>query len=60
LVGVLAPSSQVPAAGVAPGGNPHRWLLLVLWGAIHPGERFLHERFGAPYDDYWRRVRRWL
>jgi protein-S-isoprenylcysteine O-methyltransferase Ste14 len=23
-------------------------------------ERFLHERFGAPYDDYMRRVRRWL
>jgi protein-S-isoprenylcysteine O-methyltransferase Ste14 len=35
-------------------------VLLVLWGAIHPEERFLHERFGAPYDDYTRRVRRWL
>jgi len=35
-------------------------VLLVLWGAIHPEERFLHERFGAPYDDYARRVRRWL
>jgi protein-S-isoprenylcysteine O-methyltransferase Ste14 len=23
-------------------------------------ERFQHERFGAPYDDYTRRVRRWL
>jgi protein-S-isoprenylcysteine O-methyltransferase Ste14 len=23
-------------------------------------ERFLHERFGAPYDHYTRRVRRWL
>jgi protein-S-isoprenylcysteine O-methyltransferase Ste14 len=34
--------------------------LLVLWGAIRPEERFLHERFGAPYDDYTRRVRRWL
>ncbi|MBZ5740920.1 methyltransferase family protein [Nocardioides mangrovi] len=33
---------------------------LVLWGAILPEERFLHERFGAPYDDYRRRVRRWL
>jgi protein-S-isoprenylcysteine O-methyltransferase Ste14 len=33
---------------------------LVLWGAIRPEERFLHERFGAPYDDYTRRVRRWL
>ena len=29
-------------------------------GAIRPEERFLHERFGAPYDDYTRRVRRWL
>lgn len=35
-------------------------VLLVLWGAIHPEERFLHERFGEPYDDYRRRVRRWL
>jgi protein-S-isoprenylcysteine O-methyltransferase Ste14 len=34
--------------------------LLVLWGAIRPEERFLHERFGAQYDDYTRRVRRWL
>jgi protein-S-isoprenylcysteine O-methyltransferase Ste14 len=23
-------------------------------------ERFLHERFGAPYDDYTRPLRRWL
>lgn len=35
-------------------------VVLVLWGAIHPEERFLHERFGASYDDYARRVRRWL
>jgi hypothetical protein len=35
-------------------------VLLVLWGAIHPEERFLHKRFGAPYDDYTRRVHRWL
>ena len=35
-------------------------VLLVLWGAILPEERFLHERFGAPYDDYRGRVRRWL
>jgi protein-S-isoprenylcysteine O-methyltransferase Ste14 len=35
-------------------------VLLVLWGAIQPEERFLHERFGAQYDDYARRVRRWL
>jgi protein-S-isoprenylcysteine O-methyltransferase Ste14 len=35
-------------------------VLLVLWGAIRPEEHFLRERFGAPYDDYTRRVRRWL
>jgi protein-S-isoprenylcysteine O-methyltransferase Ste14 len=35
-------------------------VLLVLWGAIHPQERFLHQQFGARYDDYARRVRRWL
>jgi protein-S-isoprenylcysteine O-methyltransferase Ste14 len=35
-------------------------VLLVLWGAIRPEERFLHERFGATYDEYARRVRRWL
>ena len=35
-------------------------MLLLLWGAIRPEERFLHERFGTPYDDYARRVRRWL
>jgi len=35
-------------------------VMLVLWGAIRPEERFLHQRFGAPYDEYTRRVRRWL
>ena len=35
-------------------------VLLVRWGAISPEERFLHQRFGAAYDDYRRRVRRWL
>ena len=35
-------------------------VLLVLWGAIRPEERYLRERFGAQYDDYARRVRRWL
>jgi protein-S-isoprenylcysteine O-methyltransferase Ste14 len=35
-------------------------VLLVLWGAIRPEERYLHERFGPPYDDYTKRVRRWL
>jgi protein-S-isoprenylcysteine O-methyltransferase Ste14 len=33
---------------------------LLLWGAIIPEERHLHARFGAAYDDYVRRVRRWL
>jgi protein-S-isoprenylcysteine O-methyltransferase Ste14 len=35
-------------------------LVLLRWGAVVPEERFLHERFGAAYDDYARRVRRWL
>jgi protein-S-isoprenylcysteine O-methyltransferase Ste14 len=35
-------------------------VVLVLCGAILPEERFLEQRFGAPYDDYRRRVRRWL
>ncbi|HEU5000550.1 MAG TPA: isoprenylcysteine carboxylmethyltransferase family protein [Lapillicoccus sp.] len=35
-------------------------VLLVFWGAIRPEERFLHQRFGAEYDAYTRRVRRWL
>jgi protein-S-isoprenylcysteine O-methyltransferase Ste14 len=35
-------------------------VVLVLWGAIRPEERFLHELFGASYVDYTRRVRRWL
>jgi protein-S-isoprenylcysteine O-methyltransferase Ste14 len=33
---------------------------LIRWGAILPEERFLRERFGAPYVDYTRRVRRWF
>ena len=35
-------------------------VILVLWGAVRPEERFLRERFGAVYEDYARRVRRWL
>jgi protein-S-isoprenylcysteine O-methyltransferase Ste14 len=35
-------------------------VLLILWGAIQPEERYLRRRFGARYDDYSRRVRRWL
>lgn len=30
------------------------------WGAILPEERYLREKFGPEYDDYRRRVRRWL
>jgi protein-S-isoprenylcysteine O-methyltransferase Ste14 len=35
-------------------------VLLLLWGAIRPEESYLRERFGASYDAYARRVRRWL
>ena len=35
-------------------------VLLILWGAILPEERYLHERFGVAYEAYARRVRRWL
>jgi protein-S-isoprenylcysteine O-methyltransferase Ste14 len=35
-------------------------VLLLSWGAIGPEERYLHQRFGSAYDDYARRVRRWL
>lgn len=35
-------------------------VLLVRWGAIRPEEAFLREQFGASYDAYTRRVRRWL
>jgi protein-S-isoprenylcysteine O-methyltransferase Ste14 len=35
-------------------------IVLLLWGAILPEERFLRARFGARYDDYAKRVRRWL
>ncbi|HEX5014614.1 MAG TPA: isoprenylcysteine carboxylmethyltransferase family protein [Candidatus Limnocylindrales bacterium] len=35
-------------------------VVLVTWGAIVPEERFLRERFGSAYEDYARRVRRWL
>lgn len=30
------------------------------WGAILPEERYLRAKFGAEYDDYRARVRRWL
>jgi protein-S-isoprenylcysteine O-methyltransferase Ste14 len=30
------------------------------WGAIAPEERYLSEKFGAEYDAYRARVRRWL
>jgi protein-S-isoprenylcysteine O-methyltransferase Ste14 len=35
-------------------------VLLILWGAVLPEERFLRQRFGRRYDDYAGRVRRWL
>lgn len=47
---------------------PSAWALLfvpvsvalLFWGAIAPEERYLSAKFGAEYDDYRRRVRRWL
>jgi protein-S-isoprenylcysteine O-methyltransferase Ste14 len=33
---------------------------LLFWGAIAPEERYLSTKFGAEYDAYRRRVRRWL
>lgn len=33
---------------------------LLYWGAIAPEERYLGRKFGADYEDYRRRVRRWL
>ena len=33
---------------------------LLYWGAIAPEERYLSVKFGADYDEYRRRVRRWL
>jgi protein-S-isoprenylcysteine O-methyltransferase Ste14 len=33
---------------------------LLYWGAIVPEERYLSTKFGAEYEDYRRRVRRWL
>ncbi len=32
----------------------------LLWGAIRPEERYLSAKFGADYDAYRARVRRWL
>jgi protein-S-isoprenylcysteine O-methyltransferase Ste14 len=47
---------------------PSGWALLLVplgvagvrWGAIVPEERYLSTKFGSEYDDYRRRVRRWL
>jgi protein-S-isoprenylcysteine O-methyltransferase Ste14 len=35
-------------------------IALLYWGAIAPEEKYLSTKFGADYDDYRRRVRRWL
>ena len=35
-------------------------IALLYWGAIAPEEQYLSRKFGAEYDDYRRRVRRWL
>lgn len=35
-------------------------ILAVLWGAILPEEAYLARKFGADYDAYRQRVRRWL
>ena len=34
--------------------------LLLRFGVIAAEERYLSNKFGAPYDDYRRRVRRWI
>jgi protein-S-isoprenylcysteine O-methyltransferase Ste14 len=47
---------------------PSAWALILVpvgmallsWGAIVPEERYLGTKFAAEYDDYRRRVRRWL
>lgn len=47
---------------------PSTWALLLTpvgiallqWGAIVPEERYLSAKFGSAYEDYRRRVRRWL
>ena len=50
---LLAPSAWALAA--VPVG-----VLALTWGAILPEERYLRAKFGAEYEDYTRRVRRWL
>jgi protein-S-isoprenylcysteine O-methyltransferase Ste14 len=47
---------------------PSFWALVLVpvgvavlwWGAVRPEEEYLSDRFGADYDDYRHRVRRWL
>src|SRR5262249_22988970 len=50
---LLAPSAWALAA--VPVG-----VLALTWGGIVPEERYLRAKFGAAYEDYTRRVRRWL
>ena len=52
-VSLLVPSFW--ALVLAPVGFALLW-----WGAVRPEERYLSARFGAEYDDYRQRVRRWL
>jgi protein-S-isoprenylcysteine O-methyltransferase Ste14 len=35
-------------------------ILAVLWGAILPEESYLAQKFGSVYEDYRKRVRRWV
>ena len=50
---LLAPSFWALVS--VPAGVAALW-----WGAVAPEERYLREKFGAAYEDYSRRVRRWL
>ena len=55
----LVTSSVVVGVGWALVALPVEWALL-RWGAVVPEERYLTAKFGATYDEYAGRVRRWL